>query len=193
MVDGDRRDQHLATREPRAGVHHQFAYDPDIVIEVEVLDVTDFSVGCLDRIVLEVFRVEQHGVNPFRRPPQIRRRNASSRVSRPAHNGMQDESVQQCLRNGSRRLFASAHGVDEAIPNSAGVESHQSDSSKNIAHRRCVGAQTAIEVAATVRVDTQLPSHRKRRRVAAFARQTLRLARIASSLPPQKRSLPQIS
>ena len=42
---GDRRDQDAPSREPVGRVHHEVADRPRLIVEVELLDVTDVAVG----------------------------------------------------------------------------------------------------------------------------------------------------
>ena len=61
LVDGDRRDQHLAAVPPGPRLDHQVADGPGIVVEVEVLDLSNRTIGGCDAEVFQVFQAAQHG------------------------------------------------------------------------------------------------------------------------------------
>ena len=42
---GARRDQHFASRQPMACVHHQVTDDPRVVVEVEIMHLSNITIG----------------------------------------------------------------------------------------------------------------------------------------------------
>ena len=51
----DRGDQHLAAAQPPAGFDDHVAYGPALVIEVDILHLADFPIGCAHGEVVQFF------------------------------------------------------------------------------------------------------------------------------------------
>jgi hypothetical protein len=60
LLDCDRRDQHLALRQPMPRLDDEVANHPGLVVDIQVVDLPDWSIRRPDALVLEVFRVAQH-------------------------------------------------------------------------------------------------------------------------------------
>ncbi|MCY1549852.1 hypothetical protein D9M68_860540 [compost metagenome] len=58
--DRNRRDQHLAPREPLAGIDHEVADHPFFIVEIDVVDTADIAVERSDLHAFEFFCTMQH-------------------------------------------------------------------------------------------------------------------------------------